>query len=279
MPVDMQQGKLRGSNRKMSTSMGPSGTDSGAGHRRPSLDASSWGHVVAISRRSRRRAWSRTTPGPRTGPLKILAQGDIRLPAVDGARRRCSPPARAKIEGPSGHMVPTHLGGAESRPRGCDARDDLTSLRSADLRKKLPSRPSSCWSTASGRTCPVPGVDLDARRPRSTGAAAAARLPQPVRGRRAHPLRGVRAGDHAVHHREHHPAADDGGDPVARGPPEGGRERQQKITQYTRYFTVALALLQSMAYVLYFRSQDALPGFSRGRFYLIVISLTAGTRC
>ena len=32
-----------------------------------------------------------------------------------------------------------------------------------------------------------------------------------------------------------------------------GESGQQKITQYTRYFTVVLALLQSMAYVLYFK--------------------------
>jgi preprotein translocase subunit SecY len=56
-----------------------------------------------------------------------------------------------------------------------------------------------------------------------------------------------------------------------------GESGQQKITQYTRYLTVALAFLQSMAYVLYFRSQDALPGLEMVDFYLIVISLTAGT--
>ena len=56
-----------------------------------------------------------------------------------------------------------------------------------------------------------------------------------------------------------------------------GEAGQQKITQYTRYFTVALAAVQSVAYVLYFRAQDALPGFTWGRLYLIVISLTAGT--
>jgi preprotein translocase subunit SecY len=56
-----------------------------------------------------------------------------------------------------------------------------------------------------------------------------------------------------------------------------GETGQQKITQYTRYLTVVLALLQSMAYVLYFRSQEALPDFTWGRFYLIVVSLTAGT--
>ena len=56
-----------------------------------------------------------------------------------------------------------------------------------------------------------------------------------------------------------------------------GEAGQQKITQYTRYFTVALAAIQSVAYVLYFKSQGVLPDFSWGRFYLIVVSLVAGT--
>jgi preprotein translocase subunit SecY len=56
-----------------------------------------------------------------------------------------------------------------------------------------------------------------------------------------------------------------------------GEVGQQKITQYTRYLTVALAIVQSFAYVLYFRSVDALPGVNAGRLFLIVISLTAGT--
>jgi preprotein translocase subunit SecY len=56
-----------------------------------------------------------------------------------------------------------------------------------------------------------------------------------------------------------------------------GESGQQKITQYTRYFTVVLALVQSVAYVLYFKSQDALPDFSWGKLYLITVSLTAGT--
>jgi preprotein translocase subunit SecY len=56
-----------------------------------------------------------------------------------------------------------------------------------------------------------------------------------------------------------------------------GESGQQKITQYTRYLTVALAIVQSFAYVLYFRSVDALPGVNSGRLFLIVVSLTAGT--
>ena len=56
-----------------------------------------------------------------------------------------------------------------------------------------------------------------------------------------------------------------------------GEAGQAKITQYTRYFTVALAALQSVAYVLYFRSQSGLPGLTAGKFYIIILSLVAGT--
>ena len=56
-----------------------------------------------------------------------------------------------------------------------------------------------------------------------------------------------------------------------------GESGYAKITQYTRYMTVGLAFLQSFAYVLYFKSQDALPGVGWSRTFLIVISLTAGT--
>ncbi len=55
-----------------------------------------------------------------------------------------------------------------------------------------------------------------------------------------------------------------------------GESGYAKITQYTRYFTVVLALVQSIAYVLYFRSAGAIT-FTWGRFYIIVLSLTAGT--
>ena len=56
-----------------------------------------------------------------------------------------------------------------------------------------------------------------------------------------------------------------------------GEAGYAKITQYTRYMTVGLALMQSLAYVLYFRSQDALPDVGWSRTFLIIISLTAGT--
>lgn len=61
-----------------------------------------------------------------------------------------------------------------------------------------------------------------------------------------------------------------------------GEVGQQKITQYTRYLTVALAAMQSFAYVFLFNSmssggQSVVKGMSAGNILLIVICLTAGT--
>ncbi len=62
-----------------------------------------------------------------------------------------------------------------------------------------------------------------------------------------------------------------------------GEVGQQKITQYTRYLTVALAFGQSFGYVFLFRSfgqqaggENLLGTLSGGKVLLIVISLTAG---
>ncbi len=60
---------------------------------------------------------------------------------------------------------------------------------------------------------------------RASRTAAALRPGQPVQRRRAAPAVDLRAGDHAVHHGEHHPAAADRGDPAAGGPEEGGPGR------------------------------------------------------
>src|ERR687888_670749 len=62
-----------------------------------------------------------------------------------------------------------------------------------------------------------------------------------------------------------------------------GEVGQQKITQYTRYLTVALSFGQSIGYVFLFKtfSSDAnnsvLRNFNFGSVMLIVITLTAGT--
>jgi preprotein translocase subunit SecY len=60
-----------------------------------------------------------------------------------------------------------------------------------------------------------------------------------------------------------------------------GETGQQKITQYTRYFTLGLAFLQSIAMVLFFRSGQVFAGVLTNAtaidIYLIVLTLTAGT--
>ncbi len=62
-----------------------------------------------------------------------------------------------------------------------------------------------------------------------------------------------------------------------------GEVGQQKITQYTRYLTVALAFAQSLGYVFLFQSFQTSAGTSVvgtltfGKVFLIVICLTAGT--
>src|SRR6266571_6677256 len=62
-----------------------------------------------------------------------------------------------------------------------------------------------------------------------------------------------------------------------------GEVGQQKITQYTRYLTVALAFAQSLGYVFLFQSFQNAAGTSVvgtltfPKVFLIVVSLTAGT--
>src|SRR4029453_9705602 len=64
-------------------------------------------------------------------------------------------------------------------------------------------------------------------------------------------------------------------------PRKEGEVGQQKITQYTRYLTVALAFGQSIGYVFLFRtfssgSADVVENFTFGRVFVIVMTLTAG---
>src|SRR3954464_15745590 len=61
-----------------------------------------------------------------------------------------------------------------------------------------------------------------------------------------------------------------------------GEVGQQKITQYTRYLTVALAFFQSIGYVFLFRTfardanQNIVNGFTFVHVLVIVLALTAG---
>ena len=68
---------------------------------------------------------------------------------------------------------------------------------------------------------------------------------QHVLGRRAVALHDLRARDHAVHLGLDHHAADDRGSPQLEQLRKEGQAGQRKITQYTRYGTVFLALFQA----------------------------------
>jgi preprotein translocase subunit SecY len=55
-----------------------------------------------------------------------------------------------------------------------------------------------------------------------------------------------------------------------------GEAGYAKITQYTRYLTVALAAAQSLGYAFLFKRQGALPNVNAGKLVIIVLTLTAG---
>ena len=58
-----------------------------------------------------------------------------------------------------------------------------------------------------------------------------------------------------------------------------GETGQAKITQYTRYFTLVLALIQSIALVLYFRTGTLGPVFADASlidYFVVVLTLTTG---
>src|SRR5690606_38443350 len=62
-----------------------------------------------------------------------------------------------------------------------------------------------------------------------------------------------------------------------------GESGRKVITQWTRYMTVGLALIQSTAFTFLFHTGrftggiDLVPAYSPGRVALIVITMTAGT--
>jgi preprotein translocase subunit SecY len=56
-----------------------------------------------------------------------------------------------------------------------------------------------------------------------------------------------------------------------------GEAGTAKITQYTRYLTVALAAAQATGYAFLFKHGNALPNANAGRLVIIVLTLTAGT--
>lgn len=97
----------------------------------------------------------------------------------------------------------------------------------------------------------------------------------------------LRARHHAVHHGEHHPAAADRGDPRLEALKKEGQSGTAKITQYTRYLTIALAVLQGTGLVATAKSgalfsgctvaDQVVPDPSIFTIATMVITMTAGT--
>jgi preprotein translocase subunit SecY len=56
-----------------------------------------------------------------------------------------------------------------------------------------------------------------------------------------------------------------------------GEAGYAKITQYTRYLTVALAAAQATGYAFLFKHEKALTNLNTGRLIIIILTLTAGT--
>ncbi len=56
-----------------------------------------------------------------------------------------------------------------------------------------------------------------------------------------------------------------------------GEAGYARITQYTRYLTIALAAAQSTGYAFLFKREGALPSVNAGKLIIIVLTLTAGT--
>ncbi|GAE78324.1 preprotein translocase secY subunit [Cutibacterium acnes JCM 18918] len=94
----------------------------------------------------------------------------------------------------------------------------------------------------------------------------------------------LRFGYHALHHCVDHPAAADGRDSEAGNPQEGGASGQNKITQYTRYLTLVLGLLQATAFVtlatsgrLFTCSLPVVYSTSVFEVVVMILTMTAGT--
>ena len=148
--------------------------------------------------------------------------------------------ARRASEGLSGSLLgfPGSLPFASSLSshRGAASRlekEDLVlsafanAFRTPDLRRKLLFVLMIIVIFRLGSQVPAPGVNVANVQSCIDQVSAPGSLQpgQPVLRRRAAPADDLRAGDHAVHHGEHHPAAAGRGDPAARGPEEGGPGR------------------------------------------------------
>ena len=144
-------------------------------------------------------------------------------PRPDAQLRACGAPVR----------LPRVFAGSSARAAPRWEKEDLVlgafanAFRTPDLRRKLLFVLLIIVVFRLGSQIPAPGVNVANVQSCLDDVAERRRLQpdQPVLRRSAAPAHHLRARDHAVHHREHHPAAARRGHPAARGPQEGGPGR------------------------------------------------------
>ena len=168
------------------------------------------------------------------------------------------PPAAGQGQRPHQPLSPSASGPRRSpiRSRRC-SRACGTSSRSRTSGTRSCSRCSSSPLYRLGRARPGARASTSAPSRSSQDQAEQrrrARLPATVLRRRAHPVRRVRARDHAVHHGSIIMQILAVVIPKLEQWREQGAVGQRKITQWTRYLTIALALLQSTGLAFLFHN-------------------------
>ena len=119
-------------------------------------------------------------------------------------------------------------------------------FRIPDLRKRLLFTLGLLAVYRLGAFIPTPGINTDfLAQFFEQNQGIGPRLYRPVQRRQFPPPDDFRPGHHAVHYGVHHPAVDDGGLwPLEAA--KGRRTGPPKITQYTRYLTIILSMVQSL---------------------------------
>ena len=162
------------------------------------------------------------------------------------------------LHAPSAVLVPVVLppaGGSSCSPRSlgrsvrltCAARSVLAGDHGA----------VTAWARSSRRRA-SPTRDPDLHRQRQ--GQQSLRPDQPVQRWRAAAAVGLRARDHAVHHREHHLQLLTVVIPRFEALKKEGQSGTAKLTQYTRYLTIGLAVLQSTGLSRSPAARAAFPG-------------------
>ena len=167
-------------------------------------------------------------------PSSRRADQEGRAPRGQGAGRRGHRPRARGQDAQDQRSRPREAGGGRRSRRGHPGM--IEGLQSFQNIAKVPELKRRVLVTLGllaayrlGAHVPTPGIDgARARGVLRSDAGHAARHGRPVLGREPAPADRLRARHHAVHLRLDHPAAPDGGHPLARAPREGGRGGEEE---------------------------------------------------